>query len=78
MSKRTTAKTAQDIAKAVFVRKTTEGKLNKVIDAFFEGNPTEDAILHFMNEVVIHKHPRRFKSNIIKYTIKPHIYRKIK
>ncbi len=56
-----------DLAKAVLKRRTSQGRINKTIDAFAEDNPTLDEALHFVNEVVIHKHYKQHIHNTIKY-----------
>ena len=68
---------ASDIVKALFERKTARGKANKLIDAFFEGDLPKDTLLHFTNEVLIHKHPKLFIYNTKKYVIKPQMARAI-
>ena len=76
--KRTTATILHDLVKAGFERKTVQGKGNKIIDAFFEGNFAQDEALHFINEVVIHRHPRQHVRNTWKYGVKPRMNRKMK
>lgn len=70
---RTPANIAHDLIKAGLERKTNQGKLNKIIDAFAEDNFAADEALHFINEVVIHKHPKQHVHNTIKYGIKPRL-----
>lgn len=60
-----------DVYKAVFGRKTTQGKINKLIDSLAEDNFIQDEALHFINEVVIHRHPRQHLRNTLKYGVKP-------
>ena len=64
---------AMDIYKAIFERKTTQGKINKLIDSQLEDNFVADEAMHFINEVVIHKHPRQHFRNTLKYGIKPRL-----
>jgi len=63
----------ESIFKAIFERKTSQGRINKVIDAFFEGDIKTDTTLHFINEVLIHKKPDAFIKNFKKYTVKPRL-----
>ena len=67
-----------DVQIAIFKRKTTQGRINKLIDSTSESNMIVDSILHYINEVVIHKHPDDFRRNAIKYTIKPRIKKLLK
>lgn len=62
-----------DIYKALFERKTTQGRINKLIDSQLEDNFVPDEVAHFINEVVIHKHPRQHIRNTLKYGIKPRL-----
>ena len=62
-----------DVYKALFKRKTTQGKLNKLIDSVAEQNFFVDETLHFINEVIIHKHPKQHIHNTIKYGIRPRL-----
>ena len=62
-----------DVYKAAFERKTTEGKLNKMIDSIAEDNFMGDETLHFINEVIIHRHLKRHIRNTWKYGIKPRL-----
>jgi len=71
--KTTLASVAHDLIKAGLERKTSQGKLNKVIDAFLEPHFGADEAAHFVNEVLIHKHPRQHVHNTIKYGIKPRL-----
>lgn len=63
----TPAYMAEKFFKAAFKRKTTQGKVNVLIDAFLEDKPFHDQAAHFINEVLIHKHPRQHIRNTIKY-----------
>lgn len=56
-----------DLVKAAVKRKTTQGRINKVIDAFLEDNPIMDEAAHFVNEVVVHGHIKQHIHNTIKY-----------
>ena len=71
MSKRNKNIDYESLLKALFERKTTQGRINKVIDAFFEDDLKTDTVLHFINEVVIFKKPDVFFKNFKKYTVKP-------
>jgi hypothetical protein len=62
-----------DIYKALFERKTTQGRLNKLIDSVAEENFVVDEALHFTNEVIIHRHPRQHIRNTWKYGVKPRL-----
>lgn len=73
MPKRSKATMAIDIYKALFERKTTQGRINKLIDSQLEDNFFADEAAHFFNEVIIHKHPRQHIRNTLKYGIKPRI-----
>lgn len=74
---RKTEDIAMDLAKAAFKRKTSMGRANKVIDAFFEDNPILDEAAHFVNEVLIHGKPRAHIRNTIKYNGIPKIIKQI-
>ena len=67
-----------DLLKAALGRKTTQGRINKLIDAFAEDKPITDNALHFLNEAVLHGHPKQFRANTLKYVIKPYIRRRLK
>jgi hypothetical protein len=69
---------AQDLLTAAFGRKTARGRINKVIDAFCEDKPVTDNALHFANEVLLHRSPRRFRANTVRYSLKPYLRRKLK
>ena len=73
----TSATITQDLLKAALGRKTTQGRINKLIDAFVEDKPITDNALHFLNEAVLHGHPKQFKANTLKYVIKPYVRRKL-
>lgn len=62
-----------DVQKALFGRKTSQGRINKLIDAVAEDNFVLDEALHFLNEVGIHGHPKQHVANTIKYGIKPRV-----
>lgn len=67
-----------DIYKAVFERKTSQGRINKIVDSVAEEDFIKDELLHFANEVVLHRHPRQHVANTIKYGIKPRLRRLLK
>jgi len=71
MSRRNKNIDYKSLFKALFERKTNQGRINKIIDAFFEDDIKTDTALHFINEVVIHKKPDTFIKNFKKYTVKP-------
>lgn len=66
-----------DVYKAFFERKTSQGMVNKLIDSVAEENFMLDESLHFINEVVIHGHPKQHVRNTLKYGIKPRAKRLI-
>jgi len=71
MSRRNKNIDYESLLKALFERKTSQGRINKIIDAFFEDDIKTDTALHFINEVVIHRKPDAFIKNFKKYTVKP-------
>jgi len=73
MSRRNKTVDYESLLKALFGRKTTQGRINKVIDAFFGDDLKTDTALHFINEVVIFKKPDAFIKNFKKYTVKPRL-----
>jgi len=73
MSRKSKTVDYESLFKALFERKTSQGRINKIIDAFFEDDIKTDTALHFINEVVIHKKPDTFIKNFKKYTVKPRL-----
>ena len=73
MSRRNRSVDYESIFKAIFERKTSQGRINKFIDAFFEDDVKTDTALHFINEAIIHKRPDAFIKNFKKYTVKPRL-----
>jgi len=73
MTRKNRAVDYESIFKAIFERKTTQGRINKFIDAFFEEDVKTDTALHFINEAIIHKKPDAFIKNFKKYTVKPRL-----
>jgi len=71
MSRRNKNIDYESLFKALFERKTSQGRINKIIDAFFEDDIKTDTALHFINEVIIFKKPDTFIKNFKKYTVKP-------
>jgi len=73
MSRRNKNIDYESLLKALFERKTSQGRINKIIDALFEDDIKTDTALHFINEVVIFKKPDAFIKNFKKYTVKPRL-----
>jgi len=73
MSRRNKNIDYESLFKALFERKTSQGRINKIIDAFFEDDIKTDTALHFINEVIIFKKPDTFIKNFKKYTVKPRL-----
>ena len=57
------------------VNKYAQGKastislVNNLIDFFFEDNKKIDIPLHFLNEAILHKNPRLFVKNFVRYEL---------
>jgi len=73
MSRRNKNIDYESLLKALFERKTSQGRINKIIDTFFEDDIKTDTALHFINEVIIFKKPDAFIKNFKKYTVKPRL-----
>jgi len=44
--------------------------INNLIDFYFEDNKAIDIPLHFLNEAILHKNPKLFVRNFIRYELK--------
>ena len=44
--------------------------VNNLIDFFFEDRKEIDIPLHFVNEAILHKNPRLFVKNFVRYELK--------
>lgn len=62
---------AEKVYKAIFKRKTTQGRINVLIDAVADQNFWLDEALHAANEIGIHGHPKQHIRNTLKYGVKP-------